>query len=695
MYRVLHISDLHYDSEEDRVGKVDNKAGIDYSVSLEEEFFESLEKYIADKENNHIDIFVISGDIINGWDRKAQEKFSEKFINLINKNGYLKDNIIVVPGNHDVKKGSGVSSEERYAEFYSAWKGCKLPFLDGIHNCSDIFYDEKKPLMFIPMNTSNWSQTKINVSEDIENHVKSLPEKLKKEFENQFTYDAALISKNQLKYLRERINKIPNQENYTKILIQHHHITSVDDSIEIKALSDILNLEELKSFIKEFNIRMILHGHKHVGRNFYEYLNKDSKAYKLLISSAPDLNKDNFFRVLEFEDLEVEINQYNRQNNIVKPESFILFDDIQTENTIVIEDDDITKLHAKLCTLTKNNSANNKQVICHLDLTHKYSSKEKKPIRYVRDKSIQEDFEDSVDRYKELWLSDDSIYKNDMPLHGIRYYNHSGFINQEETIKNEIVNEENTSRAIAILIEPAKDFHKVKIGDYYNKTDYPSFISCQFIVREEKYLDIIANYRTQEMRYWWTLNVNELFELLCRMQSKLNKEYKLGKITTITNKPKQAKTNAFGRLHVSRIDYYADRKRTELANLAHSLMCKNNFYSLRELDQNYFVNEWEKIFKDLFEFTKIEKNSDGNSKLRNGIKILYEHIEKASDSACSNHKEFLKAIKTLIDKIDLIDTSDSTNYRERMDSFKDELKSTKTIFDKILEELKVNETEAN
>lgn len=84
MYKVLHVSDLHYDSKEKTNGRVDAKVDIGISSSIEKEFFVTLTKYLSNiKENNEkINLFVISGDIINGWDRKAQMQFSQKFIKL-------------------------------------------------------------------------------------------------------------------------------------------------------------------------------------------------------------------------------------------------------------------------------------------------------------------------------------------------------------------------------------------------------------------------------------------------------------------------------------------------------------------------------------------------------------------------------------------------------------------------------------
>ncbi len=681
LYRVLRISDLHYDSEEKTAGKFDNKAGLPgLNSSQEKEFFEVLEKYL---ENNEVDLFIISGDIINGWDKKAQKQFSEKFIYLIEKHYYDKKNIIVIPGNHDIKKGSNISSNDRYREFSSYWKGCNFPYLDGVYKDCNIVCDKDNLLMFIPLNTANWSQTKIELSDKIKSYIKNLEDSdLKKEFEQKFTYDAAYISSEQIQYLKEEIKKIQNHEEYNKVLIQHHHIVQVDDSIEIKELPDILNIRELKEFIKEFGIRMILHGHKHVENNFYEYLNKNSNPYKLLISSSPNLNKENFFQILNFNDnLEVEILNFNRSGNKKECGIFELFDSITTDNSIIIEDNDALRLYKKNCILTKN--ATNKQVVCHLDLTKKYTSKNNPPL--IKDVIDAE----NINKYKELWLSDDSTYKNELPLHGIRYYGYNGFINQEETIKYELNSNKNTSRAIAILIEPIKDLRIENEG--HKKSEYPSFMSCQFIIRDEKYLDIVANFRTQEMKYWWILNVNELFELLCRMKKKLATNYKLGKITTITNKPKQAQNNALGKLHVSKIDYYADRKRVDLANLAHSLMCRNSFSSMNNSKQTEFIKEWEEIFKDLFAFTEIEKNADGNSTLRAGIRILKEHIEKAKNDKCSNHKNFLESINILIDKIDLYsEDKKSEKYTERMNDIRQRLDKTYEIYKKILEELKDN-----
>ena len=52
-----------------------------------------------------------------------------------------------------MKKGSPISSIERYKEFYNSWKKCNLPYLDGYKKKAQIFYNEENSLMFIPLSS--------------------------------------------------------------------------------------------------------------------------------------------------------------------------------------------------------------------------------------------------------------------------------------------------------------------------------------------------------------------------------------------------------------------------------------------------------------------------------------------------------------------------------------------------------------
>lgn len=641
MYKVLHFSDLHYSTKSRNNGKIDSKTDIGIHSTQEEEFIDILDKYI---EKEKVDLFVISGDIIKGGDEEGQKDFSQKFMELLKTKGYDNSNVLVVPGNHDVKKGSPESSEERYKSFFDSWKNnAHLPYLDGIHKTCNIHIDTSSRLMFIPVNTSNWSQRRIKASSNIENHLKSLDEELKKEFDNLFTYDAAYISKEQLRELESKIERIEDYKSYTKILIQHHHLVSVDNSIELKAMSDILNIEDIKNFIKKYNIRVLLHGHKHVEKAFFEYLNKDGEPYKLLLSSAPNVKKETFFQILEFNNLNVKISNFDRNGEPRDSNTFSVYNTIETENTIILEDNDITNLYNKVIDATSNEKNKNKQLICNFKLEN-YQDK-KYPIlnKYPDDSTKQMRYKKEIEKHVDWWQQDRTIYDDINELHGPRLKKYNGYINQLDYISKKLEQNSNTSKTVAILIEPTKDF-------YYDK-NYPSFISCQFIVREQnhkKYLDILANFRKQETRYWWPLNIAELHKLLYEMKNKLGQGIYLGKIITITNIFTLAEENAFGRSYVSSIDYYLDIDPANLMHQAHSIMCnKMSFKTKEELDKSEFVQLLDEIINDFQEFVKVKNNEDGNAKPRIGILKLAEFIKKAKDNSCEKQNKFHKSLEKL------------------------------------------------
>jgi Icc-related predicted phosphoesterase len=652
------------------MGKIDAKVDINIRSSQEEEFFDNLNKYLS-KTNDKVDLFVISGDIINGGDRNAQKMFSKKFMETIKKLGYDEKNIMIVPGNHDIKKGSAISSSDRYNEFLDSWKGCKLPYLDGVYKNVDIVCDTKESIMFIPLNTSNWSQVKINVSKKIQSHLEALEDQnLKKEFERQFTYDAAYVSSEQINEIEKKIVDIKNHELYTKVLVQHHHLVNVDDAIEVKEMGDILNSNDLKEFIKKFNIKILLHGHKHVGKTFYEYLNKNNKPYKLLISSAPNLNKNSFFQILNLKKSNISISEFDRTGNLSGDNIFRINDTTETDNTIVLEDDNITELYNKVISISNDKENQNKQLICNLDLKKNDNEQFPIPEMYPEDKKQQEHYEKEIKKHVEWWQQDSTIFDDIGELHGPRLKRYNGYIDQLNYISKQLNSDINTSKTIAILIEPIKDFH--------DDIKYPSFISCQFIVRDKnnkKYLDIVANFRKQEMRYWWALNIAELFKLLLDMKNKIDSSISLGKIVTISNKFTFAEEKAFGRSYVSSIDYYIDMDPAYLMHQAHSIMCNNNFHvSSDKLEDTPFIKLLDEIFHDFHEFAESKNNKDGNAKPRIGIVKFAEFVKKAKNNECSIQNNFHESLERLGE---IAENSDFINkFEQSLKSFKKELDKT-------------------
>lgn len=259
-------------------------------------------------------------------------------------------------------------------------------------------------------------------------------------------------------------------------------------------------------------------------------------------------------------------------------------------------------------------------------------------------------------------------------------------MNQLEYICTELNNDECTSKAIAILIEPHKDF--------LIKKQFPSFISCQFLIREnnnKKYLDVIANYRKQEMRYWWALNIAELYKMLNDVKKNLSEEVKIGKITTVSNVMIFAEEKAFGRSYVSSIDYHMDIDPAYVMHQAHSIMCnKSEKITIDELEKTDFIKLMDEIFNDFAEFVKARNNKDGNSKPRTGIIELVKFIEKAKNDSCAIQNNFYKSLKSL-SLASKNFSSSSKDFEDNLKVFDGELKETKQSYEELKNKLVINE----
>lgn len=674
MVKLVHISDMHATKDFSKQGSIDKKVDLPrVESSFEKEFFDSFEKYLEKEHHDgkRINLFIISGDIVFRGDLKAHATFSKEFIGLLKRQGYSKNDVMVVPGNHDVKQGTLPSSQDRYRDFLDAWKGCKIPYLDGCNNRANIFIDDTNHVIVIPVNSCNWSHTKINVDEAIQKHIDSLKnEKLKEKFEKQFTYDAAYISEDQLKHLEKELQKIKKQKNYnqyTKVIVQHHHLLPVDDKIEIKELSDIINLKHLQKFIIEHEVKVILHGHKHTGKSFYEYLSYSNEPYKILIGSAENVHYGSIFNELCIEDKSVEINSYSKSLDKRLHKRFDLYGYHKSSNIIRLEEKNIHDLYEQICFFSQNSHKNNKTIITTLDL-EKYEENALAIPKVKNELSEQVRYEREIASIVEWWQKDSSNQKVAYQ-HGTRLRKYHGFKNQIEYIQQLFQkNNLDSSRGIAILTEPIKDF------DGY-ETEFPSFVSLQFLIRDDKYLDLIGYYRVQETRHWWPINILELFTLQSNMLQKINeinKNVVRGKLTTIAASVRFHETYAFGHSYISRVDILMENDPTRLAAISNALFCN--------IQASEYVNDWDDIFTDLQKLKQSQYNPDGNAFPISGLEYLYDFLKKIKTNSEQQNK-FVNELERLNDVIALCKkSSNADEFGKNLNKYQNCLDSLYNIY---------------
>lgn len=296
---LLWLSDLHFGSDDVFKGKVENETDV------------TLTAHIGNAYNNldKLGGLIITGDITSlgkpeGF-VKAKEFIVDLNRNLVRK--LVSENIIFCPGNHDFLRknevlGNGVpekvsenpDSIRAYREFYSS-----------IHNLNPNKYmacgrrllmSTGKTVEIVALNSLLLQQYK-----DFEGH--------------------GFLSEKQLDYVANSMGWKENVEtNSVRIAIMHHHYmpTCLAEQVDVKKPSSVVyDAERLVQWLAKYNIKLLLHGHKHqsfvskVGHfnNSVSELNEDKlkNIYVIGMGGTGAYNCDNKISTLTFHNDEIEL----------------------------------------------------------------------------------------------------------------------------------------------------------------------------------------------------------------------------------------------------------------------------------------------------------------------------------------------------------------------------------------------------
>ncbi len=242
---LLWLSDLHFGTDDV------------FKVKMAKETDVTLTAHIRNAYNdlNKVGGLIITGDITSLGNPEGFTK-AEEFIVDLNRNltrKLISENIIFCPGNHDfVRKnemlGNGVpemvsenpDSISAYKEFYSS-----------IHNLNPNEYmacgrrllmSTGRTVEIVALNSLILQQYK-----DFEGH--------------------GFLSDKQLEYVANKMGWEENvQTNSVRIVIMHHHYmpTCLVEQVDVKKPSSVVyDAERLVQWLAKYDIKLLLHGHKH------------------------------------------------------------------------------------------------------------------------------------------------------------------------------------------------------------------------------------------------------------------------------------------------------------------------------------------------------------------------------------------------------------------------------------------------
>jgi 3',5'-cyclic AMP phosphodiesterase CpdA len=579
--RFLHISDPHFSKSGNPLGDQDFKNPLQSTLprTREDSFARTIGELSKAEEQQKISAILLTGDYDyrgpSGGMVALRDMLAEHF-----SEGECPP-IVAIPGNHDISRGSDPSSPDRYKTFVDSWRSSDLPvttpFLDGIDDIKLIASnwekhclispDQDEKYIIVPINSCNWSQSKLKARSDydkdfweetkaaISRSDAALGAKLDAELEKFSSVDAALISDNQFSALKEIIVNAERKVGVpaVKIALIHHHLLPVNSREEHKIYGDIINLGKLRQFLRQHGFHVLLHGHKHSNAVYVDHIYEENStsldAHELLVVSGGtiDSNGAAACRLVDLEGLPhaprckistvalIPAGGKLSPGTISEFAARNLWKSTAIKPPYMISGIGIDQVYERACQVFETCKTLNRPLICHIefDPNETPGTPVPPPARYPLQGMADGSNDDLVQWFKETvkwWQLPISKIEARIPyIHGTRLFRFGGAIDQMERISKLLRKSRTTSKAVAVLLDPIRDF---KDDPSKDPERFASFCLVQFKVHNDV-LECIAYYRAQEFRKWWPINVAEVRKLQIELGKKLQPNVTIGGITTI------------------------------------------------------------------------------------------------------------------------------------------------------------------
>lgn len=681
----LHVTDAHVSADGVEHTRDDIKVDVPgIATGTRETALSDLFSRFAErlaKKNLQLDGVIFSGDAQNKANPGGHELVLKLILDHLRPFGIEPDRIVATPGNHDVPQGTMPGDPARYADFNKVWRdaGCIVPWLDGVDGYPNIDKPDRHRLVaadgswaVFPVNTSNWSHVSMELPEPLKSVWARIPEamaptdpveaaKIAKQLANIVRFDMARVSDKQLDVLRRLMAETPKPlaGRQLRIAAMHHHLRSPSLREELKAFADISNLEHVRAMLRGGGIDAVVHGHKHEHSVYYDhiYAADGEEAHRVLVISgatfAPEREQD-AMRLVDVTglpyvpEISVEPLPLTRSGSDWSPGLAVrrrLW--IQNEHSgapvlvvpdapIVIEGSDIDQVYAR-ARAAASAEAKRSTLIVHLDLPPGQDLP--LPSGYP----VPDGHEGARDAWlRDLvgwWQRDRSQLEHRIPyLHGSRLRRYGGKIDQIRRII-ELLKIKESSRALAILVDPFRDFNPDVM-----KERFASFCLVEFRRRDvgtRTIVDAIAFYRTQEFARWWPVNIAELRYLQNEICAELRAEP--GRITTISA---DARTISRSPTQVAMptVDRWLDQVPERIHLLADALV----YRAVRGPEQGMAVEEWGRALAELKSSTK-DFNPDGVPLAIEGLTTLAAYIQASADTQDKEVLEMARRLRELAD----------------------------------------------
>lgn len=594
MALLLHLSDLHLASDDDgdvvadrkedviALGKQQTRLGI-----LKNSMWALGESLL--QTGTELDSILISGDITV---RGQQEGFDllDSVLNCLGQAKPAAERILIIPGNHDVVRFTEPGSKERYEPFLTLrTKPYKMAYLEGVDLDADgnrqngtdpIIVARDESFVLVGLNSSNYCGIDRATEGPLVEHLPLLQQQAKSDkaveallraWKSRGLADIARLDAIQL--IAARTSLISALKDVTahsplRIAALHHQVQPVTVTEEIKSFDAILNLGEFRDWLVANRIDVVLHGHKHEGKILTDSpvpLN-DAEAgrgpHDMLLVSAPTVQVGQSGRDAVGYLIDVrgpsariagvriaEVPSVGAGGAMdVRELGWNLHRIDQPSTYGVIEGETVDDVHGKLLAIQGKLGELKLPLICRIK---DGNSAHVIPSTYAL---LPEGFGDRQEWFTRMvdWWQNRHDLKSTTFTHGQRLFADANGTRPSQIAAaiSALRDKPDTSRAVAILMEPQKDL-------VHKKSEFPAFILVQFTIRNA-HLDVTAYFRKQEMPHWWPINVGELARLQEHVLAEISRTTptSAGSITTVTALPTSG--SAIPRVAVPLLDQKAE-----------------------------------------------------------------------------------------------------------------------------------------
>lgn len=689
--RFLHISDPHFSKSGNPLGDQDFKNPLQSTSprTREDSFERTLGELIKSEDDQKISAILLTGD----YDYRGAAGGMVVLRDMLAKNFSVGEcpPIVAIPGNHDISRGSDPGSPERYKTFVESWRLSGLtvttPFLDGIDDIGDIASTwerhclissaHDKKYIIVPVNSCNWSQSKMKERSDYNSEFwektkaaisasdSTLGAALDVELQKFSSVDAALISDNQFTALKEIISNAEQAvgANAIKIALIHHHLLPVNTREEHKIYGDIINLGKLRQFLRQHGFHVLLHGHKHSNAVYVDHIYEENStsldAHELLVVSGGTIDSSGTAacRLVDLEGLPhaprckistvalIPAGGKLTTSTISEFASRNLWKSTAIKPPYMISGTGIDQVYERACQVFEECKTLNRPLICHIEFnpTETFGTPVPPPERYPVQGKTDGGNVDLVQWFKETvkwWQLPISKIEARIPyIHGTRLFRFGGAIDQVERIVKLLHKSRATSKAVAVLLDPIRDF---KADPSKDPERFASFCLVQFKVHNDV-LECIAYYRAQEFRKWWPINVAELRKLQIEIGKKLQPNVTIGGITTIAGDARIEDNVSPTQVAVPLIDQWLDSYPQKIAAMAHAVLWPKHAGPSKP---NY-QDDWNKCFDDILIPTQ-SFTSEGIPVAIEGLDHLLMCLVEFADNSNSLHNDLTAQVADLL-----------------------------------------------